>query len=345
MLGTELIDHEIDSPARNDAVLVEVTRGDRVESVHRGLAVICDADGEVTWSLGDPQAIIYPRSSCKMIQALPLIESGAAEAAGLGPRELALACASHQGAAIHSGPISEWLTRQGFADEDYRCGAETPRDTPTREALIRAHGAPRQIHNNCSGKHAGFLTLNRHLRGGPDYELPDHPVQQAVRAAFEEVTGEPSPFYGIDGCSAPNFATSMTGLARAMARFAAARPDGDARERAMVRLREAMVAHPELVAGEGRACTELMRAMDGVAIKTGAEGVFVAILPAQRLGVAVKITDGTTRASECAVAALLVRLGVLDPAHPATVRRMRPVLRNWRGTEVGAIRPAPVLLG
>ncbi|MGR3465096.1 asparaginase [Limimaricola sp.] len=345
MDGSELPQGKLESPALNDAVLVEVTRGDRVESVHRGHAVVCDAKGGVLWSLGDPGAVIYPRSSCKMIQALPLIESGAADEAGLSPQELALACASHQGAAIHSDPISRWLARQGFRDEDYRCGAETPRDTSTREALIRAHGAPRQIHNNCSGKHAGFLTLNRHLGGGPDYELPDHPVQVAIRQAFEEVTGEPSPFYGIDGCSAPNFATSMTGLARAMARFAAADPESDPRERAMVRLREAMAAHPELVAGEGRACTELMRAMDGVAIKTGAEGVFIAILPCEKLGVAVKITDGTTRASECAIAAILVRLGVLDPRHPAAVKRMTPTLRNWRGMQVGAIRPALALMG
>lgn len=332
------------SLAQGDAVMVEVTRGGRVESVHRGHAVVCDAQGQVTWSLGDPAAIIYPRSSCKMIQALPLIESGAADAAGLGSEELALACASHQGAQIHSERITAWLDAQGLRDDDYRCGAETPRDARARDALIRAYGAPKQIHNNCSGKHAGFLTLARHLGAGPDYVAPDHPVQLAIREAFEETTGEPSPGYGIDGCSAPNFATSMTGLARSMARFAAAKPTGPARDRAMVRLREAMVAHPELVAGEGRACTELMRAMDGVAIKTGAEGVFVAILPEQKLGVAVKITDGTTRASECAIAAILVRLGVLDPTHPATVARMTPTLKNRRGQEVGTIRPAQALL-
>ncbi len=329
----------------NDAPLVEVHRGGRLESLHRGHVVVCDADGAVTWSLGDPRALIYPRSSCKMIQALPLIESGAADAAELGPEQLALACASHQGARIHTDRIGAWLDAQGFTDADYRCGAETPRDVPARDALIRAHGNASQIHNNCSGKHAGFLTLTRHIGAGPDYEKPEHPVQQAILEAFEDTTGEKSPGYGIDGCSAPNYATSITGLARAMARFAAASPEGSARDRAMVRLREAMAAHPDLVAGETRACTELMRAMDGVAIKTGAEGVFIAILPRQKLGVALKITDGTTRASECAIAAVLVRLGVLDPAHPATIRRMTPVLRNWRGLDVGAIRPVPALLG
>jgi L-asparaginase II len=167
-------------------------------------------------------------------------------------------------------------------------------------------------------------------------------VQQAALAAFEEVTGEASPGYGIDGCSAPNFATTLTGLARAMARFATASGDGDTRQRAMHRLTRAMAIHPDLVAGEGRSCTELMRAMDGrVAIKTGAEGVFVAILPERGIGLALKIADGATRAAEAALVALLVRLGALDPAHPAARRRLDAVQRNWRGTETGIIRAAP----
>lgn len=145
----------------------------------------------------------------------------------------------------------------------------SPPDAAERDRLIRAGKVPGQIHNNCSGKHAGVLTMNRHLRGDAGYVDPDHPVQRAVRATFEEVTGEASPGCGIDGCSAPNFATCLAGLARAMAAFAQAR-EMDARGRAMVALRRAMVAHPDLVAGVGRACTELMRAMDGVAVKTGA---------------------------------------------------------------------------
>jgi L-asparaginase II len=183
--------------------------------------------------------------------------------------------------------------------------------------------------------------LSRHLRAGPEYVEPDHPVQRAVRAAFEEVTGEASPGYGIDGCSAPNFATSLTGLARAMAAFAAA-GTGDARGRAMRRLTDAMMAHPEMVAGEGRACTILMRAMAGrAAVKTGAEGVFVAILPGLRLGLALKIADGAARAAEAAVAALLVRLGVLDAGDPAARRYIGAPIRNWRGIETGALRLAP----
>ncbi|MGY6410215.1 MAG: asparaginase [Alkalilacustris sp.] len=322
--------------------MVEVWRGGRVESRHLGHAVVCGADGAVRMAWGDPQAVIFPRSACKMVQALPLLESGAG--AGLGDDLLALACASHQGAPMHTERVAGWLAALGLDQTALRCGAHPPTDPATHGALLRDGTAPCQIHNNCSGKHAGFLTLARHLGAGPEYVDPDHPVQQAIRRTFEEVTAAPSPGWAIDGCSAPNFATTVAGLARAMAAFAAASPDGDARDRAMVRLRNAMMAHPDLVAGEGRACTGLMRAMAGrAAVKTGAEGVFVAILPEQRLGVALKIADGAGRAAEVAIAALLARLGALDPAAPGAARWLAPPIDNWRGLRTGHIAPAPGL--
>lgn len=314
--------------------LVELWRGDLLESMHRGHAVVCDAAGQVVEAWGDPEAVIYPRSSSKMIQALPLLESGAG--AGLSSERLALACASHGGAPIHTQRVAAWLSELGLGDGDLRCGAHMPSDRPTAEGMIRSGERPCQVHNNCSGKHTGFLTLARHLRAGPDYVEIDHPVQRAVRAAWEEVTGEETPGWGVDGCSAPNFAGTVAGLARAMAGFAA--PGGDARGAAQRRLTEAMIAHPELVAGEGRACTELMRACEGrAALKTGAEGVYVGILPGRGLGIAVKIADGATRASEAVVAALLVRLGVLDAGHPVAGRLAAGVQRNWRGIATGRI--------
>ena len=325
--------------------MTEVWRGALLESLHLGHAVICDAQGGILRAWGDPRAVIYPRSSCKMIQALPLLTSGAAEKYGLGSEHLALACASHNGAAIHTNRVRAWLDRLGLDDDAFRCGPQVPDDEAARNALIRAFEAPCQVHNNCSGKHAGFLTLCQHMGAGPDYVAIDHPVQQAALAAFEEVTDETSPGHGIDGCSAPNFACTLQGLARAMAWFASAEDRGDRASAAASRLVAAMIRHPELVAGEGRACTELMRAMDGrAAIKTGAEGVFVAILPERRLGVAVKIADGATRASECAIAAILVGLGVLDAEHPATRKRTNAPLLNRRGIDTGCIRPAAGLL-
>ncbi|WP_106745496.1 asparaginase [Yoonia maritima] len=326
----------------NPVDLVEVWRGELLECVHQGHAVICDDTGEIVNAWGDPSAVIFPRSSCKMIQALPLLESGAG--AHLSQEQLALSCASHQGAAIHTDRVGVWLKDLGMTDADFRCGPQVPGDKPARDALIRADEQPCQIHNNCSGKHAGFLTLNKHLGGGADYEKIDHPVQQAGKAAFEETTQETSPTYGIDGCSAPNHASTVHGLARAMAFFASAHDRSDLRSTSAVKLRDAMMAYPELVAGETRACTDLMRAMDGrVAIKTGADGVFVAIIPEKRLGVALKIRDGATRASECVIATILVNLGVLHAKHPAAIARMSPVLKNWRGIEVGQVRPAAVL--
>jgi L-asparaginase II len=323
--------------------LVEVWRGGRLECLHRGHAVIVGGNGQIEAAWGDPAALIYPRSSCKMIQALPLVESGAADAAGLRADHLALACASHSGAAIHTDRVEAWLAALGLSESDLRCGSHEPADIAARDALIRAGQRPCQIHNNCSGKHAGFLTLNRHLGGGPEYVDPDHPVQRAVRAAFEEVTAEASPGYGIDGCSAPNFATTLLGLGRAMAAFATAQDRGGARAAAQQRLVAAMVAHPDLVAGEKRACTELMRACGGrVAIKAGAEGVHVAIVPDRRLGIALKIVDGAARAAEAAVAGLLIRLGLLDAGHPAAVRLIGPQ-RNWRRIETGEIRLSAAL--
>ncbi|WP_458791869.1 asparaginase [Yoonia sp. MH D7] len=323
--------------------LVEIWRNDLLESVHQGHAVVCDEAGEIIHAWGDPTAVIFPRSSCKMIQALPLLESGAG--AHLTTEQLALSCASHQGAAIHTDRVSAWLSDLGYTDDDFRCGPQAPGDKEAREKLIRAGEQPCQMHNNCSGKHTGFLTLNKHIKGHADYELLDHPVQMMGKAAFEETTGETSPHYGIDGCSAPNHACTVHGLARAMSFFAAAKESGDLRQQAAVKLRNAMMTYPELVAGETRACTDLMRAMDHkVAIKTGAEGVFVAIIPALKMGVALKITDGATRASEAAIAAILVKLGVLDINHPATVQRMSLDMKNWRGTHVGYTRPSAALL-
>ena len=325
--------------------LTEIWRGPMAESRHSGHAVICDARGEIVEAWGSPETAVLPRSSAKMIQALPLVESGAADARGLNTERLALACASHNGAMIHTSRVKAWLADLGMGDDDFRCGPQMPDDREARYALIRAFQEPCQVHNNCSGKHAGFLTLAAHLGAGPDYVAPDHPVQRSVRAAFEEVTGEDSPGFGIDGCSAPNFITTVHGMARAMAAFAAAEEGAGARQSAMVRLWQAMVTHPDLVAGEGRACTELMRAArEPVALKTGAEGFFAAILPQRKLGIALKITDGATRAAECTIAALLVRLGVLEAEHPATRRFLNAPIRNRRGIETGRIVPAKGLL-
>ena len=318
----------------------EIWRGDFLESVHQGHAVVCSPSGEIVSAWGDPESVVLPRSSCKMIQALPLIESGAYRAFGLRSEHLALACASHNGAFIHTDPVRAWLEALGLEDDDLRCGADDPKDRAALHDLIKRDVSPCQVHNNCSGKHAGFLTLGQHLGAGPEYVEIDHPVQLAVREAFERLTGGASPGFGIDGCSAPNFATRLSAMAHAMSRFAVAphdTPEG--------LLAEAMVLHPELVAGEDRACTRLMRACEGrVAVKTGAEAFYTAILPDQQLGVALKVVDGATRAAECAMAAILVRLGALDAAHPVAQDYINQAQINCRGFKAARMQAVSELL-
>ncbi len=318
--------------------MVEMLRGPLLESSHAGHAVVCGPDGDPVAVWGDPATVIYPRSAIKMIQALPLAESGA----DLPPERLAIACASHEGAPGHVAQATRWLADLGLDDGALLCGPEPPRDRAEKHRMIRAGGAPDQAHNQCSGKHAGFLHLARQSGARGPYVDPEGAVQRAVRAAFVEVTGEESPATGIDGCAAPNFATTVAGLARAMARYAAARPGQGARAGAMVALREAMMAHPWLVAGTGKATTRLMIAAQGrAAVKVGAEGVFVAILPERGLGVALKIADGAERAAGPAMAALLGHLGILDPRDPVLRDIAFAPIVNRAGAEVGRVRPAP----
>lgn len=327
-------------------VLVEVHRGPILECTHRGHVAIWRHGEGLIGGIGDTEARILPRSSSKMIQALPLVESGAADARGLTPEHLALSCASHQGAAIHTDRVTAWLADLGLSEADLRCGPDWPNDIAARDGLICSDCAPDQRHNVCSGKHTGFLTLTQHLGAGPEYNDLSHPLQRAISEAWDDVTDDANPEIAIDGCSAPNYATRLSGLARAMAAFAAATSDGSTRQAAMVRLREAMMLHPELVAGESRSGTRLMRIMDKrAAMKSGAEGVYIAIVPELQVGVALKITDGSHRAKEAAVTHILGALGVLDPAHPEAQAFTHGPIRNCNGIETGHYRIAEALTG
>ncbi len=321
-------------------VLSEAWRGSFLETQHFGHAVVCDDTGAIVHAWGDPNAVILPRSSSKMIQALPLMTSGAAKKFGLTSEHLALACASHQGAEIHTSRVSAWLDNLDLGADDLRCGSQVPNDTEARHDLVRRDQEPCQIHNNCSGKHCGFLTLNVYLGGDAEYIRADHPVQIAALNALEEVAQETSPGFGIDGCSAPNYAISMHGMARAMAWYASAHARSDSMSQGGAKLVQAMMTHPDFVAGEGRACTELMRAGQGkLALKTGADGYFTAILPEKKMGVALKIMDGNTRAAESAISAILVSLGVLDAGDPVVQNRLSPVIKSRLGKEAGQITP------
>ena len=320
-------------------IMCEIWRGSYLESVHTGMAVICDKDGEISHQWGDPNALILPRSSAKMMQAIPLIISGAEKKFSIGEDLLALACASHNAAEIHLSRVLGWLSHLGFSETDLRCGPQPSKDPYVKKQMLEKGQSPCQIHNNCSGKHAGFLSVSRHLNAGPEYTDPDHPVQLMVMDVFQELTQNKVDGITIDGCSAPNPAIPLYSLAKAMSWFATAHKRDDQLSKAALKLRNAMVNYPELVAGELRACTNLMKACEKKAIlKTGAEGVFVAILPELEKGIALKIFDGGTRASECAIASLLIQLGVLSPNHPTALAYTHAPILNWRKIQTGMMK-------
>ncbi|HEX3484295.1 MAG TPA: asparaginase [Micropepsaceae bacterium] len=320
-------------------ILVEVTRGPLVESIHRGAVAVSDAKGRLRLAIGDIERPIFPRSALKPIQAVPLVESGTADTYKLSDEELALACASHSGEPQHTSPIAAWQSRIGCSVADLACGPHRPVHEPTATGMIVSGERWTPLHNNCSGKHTGFMTLARGL-GAPvaGYEQYEHPVQREVERTLKEMAGLSGPLpHGIDGCTVPNFALPLAALARAMAAFADPSTLPKARAETCARILSAMIAHPELVAGTGRPCTLLMRQAPGIAVKTGAEGVYVAILPALGFGVALKIDDGAGRAAETAIAAVLIALGALPDEGAAHALAHAPVL-NTRGAIVGERR-------
>jgi len=329
-------------------IVVEVTRGPLVESRHRGAGAVVDAGGAVVFSFGDVERPVYPRSAVKALQALPLIESGAADRLGLGDKEIALACASHSGEAAHVAGVAAMLGKAGADAGSLACGAHWPLGEKAARALARSGAAPSALHNNCSGKHAGFLCLA--CASGWDsrgYETPSHPVQRAAKAAIEDLTGAAlgEDVCGADGCSIPTYAVPLRALAHAFARFASGEGLAPARREAARRIRAAVAAHPEMVAGEGRFDTEVMTLLGSRAFtKTGAEGVFCAALPAAGLGLAVKADDGAARAAQVVIAALIARfLPMSEPERARFATFASPAVTNWNGLEVGRIRAAGAL--
>src|SRR6516162_3430773 len=323
-------------------VLVEVIRGPLVESLHCGAIAVCDAQGRTVFAIGNVASPVFPRSAVKALQALPLIEQGAAERFGLGVEELALACASHSGEAAHVAGVERMLAKAGLASSDLRCGAHWPIAQAAAAEVARS-GGPTALHNNCSGKHAGFLCVARAIGVDPaDYWRPEHPVQRAVRGVLEDFTGASlgEACCAIDGCSVPTWAVPLRNLAHGFAKFGTGRGVSAERARAAARLRQACAAAPWFVAGTGRFCTEIMQLFgQRVFVKTGAEGVYCAALPQQGLGIAVKCDDGAGRAAQAMMAAAIARFLPLAASERAVLERhAQPVLRNWNGFEVGKIR-------
>lgn len=343
------------SPVSCNPVLVEALRGGAVESCHRGAVAVVDADGAVHTAIGDVDRPVFPRSAVKLLQALPLVAGGAADALGLTDAELALACASHGGEPMHVATAAAMLAKAGLDDGVLECGTHWPSHDPSTKALARAGGEPGPLHNNCSGKHAGFVCLGCLMAGSDDagarrrflsgYVQHDHPVMREVSAALQAATGWDLAHSarGTDGCSIPTYAIPLRHLALGFARVASGQGLSADHARAALRLRRAIASAPEMVAGSGRFDTRVMRQLgERLCCKVGAEGVYCAALPELGLGVAIKMNDGNTaRAVEVAMAALLQRLLPLTGDDATLVAGLADVgLRNWRGLDVGRLRAA-----
>ena len=334
----------------NNPITVEVTRGKLVESRHRGQAVVTDGDGAIVFSAGDIDAVTFPRSACKAMQALPLVESGAADAYGFGAKELALACSSHSGEDEHVALAASMLKAAGRDESVLECGAHWSFEQPVLIHQARTLERPTALHNNCSGKHSGFVCACCHSGEEPrGYAGYDHPLQAEIRGIMENLTGSPlsRDNCGTDGCSIPTYAVPLVSLARGFGKMATGKGLEPLRAAASRRLIEACMAEPFYVAGTKRFCTRLMQVAPGkIFAKTGAEGVFCAILPEKGLSFAVKCEDGTTRAAESMIAALLARhFDKETPEHAALMAMANHSMRNWIGLHVGDVRVTDVLFG
>jgi L-asparaginase II len=335
-------------------VLVNALRGGIVESMHRGAIAIVDADGSLHTATGDIERPVFPRSAVKVLQALPLVASGAAERFGLVDEELALACASHGGEPRHADTAAGMLAKAGVDAEALECGTHWPYHDAAIKALAAAGASPSALHNNCSGKHAGFVCVGclmaadrgadvrGFLRG---YVQPDHPVMREVTASLESTTGYrlADAARGVDGCSIPTYAVPLRHLAHAFAKVATGVGLSAGQAAAARRLRRAVATAPFMVAGSGRFDTRVMQALgERVFCKVGAEGVHCAALPELGLGVAMKMDDGNNaRAVEVVMAAVIRRLLPLEGEAAGLLQSLADVpLRNWNGIEVGRLQAA-----
>lgn len=337
--------------ARNP-VLIDVTRdpdgGSFIESFHRGAVAVVDASGRTLVAIGDVARPICPRSALKPLQALAFLESGASDEFDLGRAEAALSASSHNGEPLHVQAIASWLKKIDCTVDQLECGAHLPFHEPDAHEILRRGKRSSALHNNCSGKHAGFMSLARVM--GVDvagYTAPDHPVQKRVAAILSEMLDYDvtSARVGADGCSAPNYAMPLTTLARGLARMSRTESLIPARARAVTTLLSAVNDNPLLIAGTDRPCSILIENLrtPGL-IKSGAEGVFGAVLPEAGLGVALKVDDGASRAASMVMANVLDRLGVLDRGQERVGAQVEDLLthalKNVRGDTVGSIAPS-----
>jgi L-asparaginase II len=325
--------------------LVELTRGNLVESVHFGDLAVVDASGRLLYSVGSPEEkVAFIRSSSKPIQAIPVVQSGAVDHFGLTEQEMAVFCASHSAEQVHIDAVLSILQKIGLPQGALQCGRHMPFDKTMSQQLILSGEEPSEVHCNCSGKHSGMLTLAQHMGWDiSDYLAVEHPVQQAMRAAMAQFAGlEPDQIeIGVDGCGAPVFGLSVYHMARSWAQLVDPSRLPEDTQSAAQRITAAMTAYPQMVAGSGRLCTNLMTHLNGrVVAKSGAEGVYCIGLLNKGIGLAVKIQDGNGRATGPAMIEALRQMGELTDADLENLaNHYRPPLYNHRRDTIGESRP------
>ena len=313
---------------------VNITRGPKIESQHLVDAIVMNEDKKILATFGDTQQEIYPRSAIKLLQALLLVESGAFAALKLELPHLALASSSHYADHVHTTLVHEWLLKLNLNEDHLRCGVQPPSRDTIRDSLIRQKLSPNRGHNNCSGKHCGILSVCKHKNYDiKNYDIFDHPVQQDFIKLLSEVYEydlSNSP-YGIDGCGIPTITAPLYNLNIGHINLSK-------RESGKLILK-AISQSPDLISGENTICTEITRATKGrVFAKTGAEGVFCALSPQNNIFISLKVRDGATRASNCAIINLLNQYGCFNEEEQKLLDKfLRPKLKNWEGLIVGEI--------
>ncbi len=330
-------------------ILAKVMRGGTLESVHRGMLIVIEGDGEKVAEIGDSSAVTFWRSAAKALQAIPMITSGAADAFGFTEKEIALACGSHSGEKFHTETARQMLEKIGLSEKSLCCGLQTPFDKLTAKAMIKADEKPTQLHNNCSGKHIGMLAFAKHIGANLKTYLDlENPVQKMILetvSIFTEIPFDEIKL-GIDGCSAPNFAVPLDSMALAFAKLINPPPRfSDDLKNACERIVSAKIKYPEMVGGSDRLDTQIMQTLKGKIIcKVGAEGVWSAgILPCEKwrkgLGIALKIEDGDDdRARPVVAVELLRQLGIMTDEAEENLKELSPmILKNRMDLEVGEV--------
>jgi L-asparaginase II len=323
-----------------DPWIVEISRGERVESSSLGHGVVMNADGETLLSFGDLQRETFPRSAAKWIQALELVLSGAADALGLSDEHLAIACASHNGELEHVTLVSRWLDQLDLDVDDLECGITLPFTETVRLNLSHDHVTATQLHHCCSGKHTGMLSVCRHIGWQTNgYTAYDHPLQAKIREHMSLIFGVDanSLDYASDGCSVPTYALPLDVMALGFAKLGAERFSEEFNAAAR-RLRNAQASAPFMVAGSDRLDTQLLEAGQGrLQVKMGAEGVYLGAIADREIGFALKCEDGSLRGQEALVVELLRAIGEEDIVNRLPDNVRTPVIATARGEAVGRI--------